>query len=136
MIGHEEYHPFSNRTFFRTSGKILIVGSSQLQKKDIVDVCKKLKIREQRLEIILEYKDNFNFEKTQYNTDYAAILVGPLPHMAKGVDGYTSIITKLEKADGYPPVIRLLNTSNELHISKQNIQNALIECLRNGIVTI
>lgn len=135
LLGHEEYHPLSNILQTNKSGKILIIGSSQVKEKDVIKACKELNISEQRLELVLEYKDNYNFIKTHNNPDYAAILVGPLPHMAKGVDGYSSIISKIETENGYPPVIRIRNTTGDLHISKKSLKNCLTECVKNNVIT-
>lgn len=125
IINREDLNPRPSGLFFNNQGKILIIGDSELSAMDIAKTCERCGISRDRLELQLEYKDNYNFSHTQYSQKYSLILVGPLPHMAKGVDGASSIIAKIMTGDGYPPVIKVTDANGNLHISKNSLVNAL-----------
>lgn len=120
------------------NGKILVIGASDTKRIDLINAAKKLGITEDRLDLHLDYYDakKFDFEKIHYNSNYAAIMLGPQPHsgISKGASG--SIIAEVKKKDGYPPVIELQKNSSkhELGISKSNFSNELWKLIRKGII--
>lgn len=136
LINREDLNPHQSRLFFNNRGKVLIIGDSELSAKDIEKTCERFGLSGNRLELQLEYKDNYNFSRTQYSPKYSLILVGPLPHMAIGVEGESSIITKIMTDDGYPPVIKLTETNGDLHISKNSLKNALSEAIENRYIAV
>lgn len=122
------------------NGKILVIGASDAKKIDLINAAKKLRITEDRLDLYLEYYDakKFDFETIRYNSNYAAIMLGPQPHsgISKGNSG--SVIAELKKKDGYPPVIELQKNSAEhkLGISKSNFSNELLKLIRTGVIDV
>jgi hypothetical protein len=131
MIGHldlldndeNEFKPLLNR-------KILVLGDSKIKANDIFKTIQNCGIDKDRIELNLNYKlDNLDIESLKYNFNYSLILIGPVPHSFKGKDSYSSIITRMEKEIGFPPVFRL-NSTNELKITKTAIKETIQQALK------
>lgn len=123
----------NNYQVFKT-GKILVIGQSKVKNNSLLAVAEQCGIDKSRIELYLEYEDGskYDFRKIQWDSKYSAILVGPLPHSGVSKGDYSSVITAIEKEDGYPPVIRLGTTS--LHITKSDFRKKLKELLDEGII--
>lgn len=135
LIGNSNLVPSYRTHPINKRGKILIIGDAKQSVNDIEKVCKEeYGITKNRLELVLEYTKKYDFKKLQYNTNYTAILVGPLPHKTVGQCNGSSIIVEMEKGEGYPPIIRLVNSQNELHISKNNIRQAMKTLVESGLI--
>ncbi len=121
--------PLPNR-----KGKIVIIGESEITKQQLEGIAKECGISKSRIEFCIDYYEakRFNFRKLQYNENYAAVLVGPMPHSTWGKDEFSSALVALEKSDGYPPVFRL--GSNCLKITKSNFKSIMIDLLDKGVV--
>ena len=115
---------------YRT-GKIFIVGQSDVRKNQLLGVIKELGFDKNRFEFCLEYDEvkRFNFSKLFYKPENTLVLVGPMPHKTVGSGDYSSAI---EQKEGSPNVIRC--GSNSLKITKQSIRDALQKALALGIV--
>lgn len=136
LLGHPEllgkgdngYIPVPDRT-------IVILGESSISVNDIQNTIKKFGIPKNRLELHLEYKPNgLNLDALKYSPNYSLILVGPMPHSIEGKDNYSSIITRMEKEAGFPPVKRLM-AGNELKITKTSIKDAIGDAITRGLIT-
>lgn len=136
LLGHSEllekndngYVPLTDRT-------IVILGESSIIANDILKTISKLGIQKDRVELHLEYKPNgFNIDTLKYSINYSLVLVGPMPHSMEGKAEYTSIISRMEKETGFPPVKRLM-AGNELKITKTSIKNAIGDVISRGIIT-
>ena len=116
------------------SGKIVVIGASDVKENDLLGIAKKMKVDPNRLECYLGYDDakNFRFEKMQYDPKYSLVMVGPMPHSGTSKGNYSSMIAALEQSDGYPPVVRL--GAQGLKITKTGFRNALSEQLKNGSI--
>ena len=116
------------------TGKIVVIGQSDVKAEVLLAIGKKLGIDKNRFEFYLEYEDakKFNFKKMQWQPSYSVVLVGPMPHsgISKGDAG--SIISAIESEEGYPPVIRL--GRNSLKISKTDFKEKMQELIQSGIV--
>lgn len=116
------------------TGKIIVIGQSDVKKEVLLAIGKKLGIDKERFEFYLEYEDakKFNFKKIQWQPAYSVVLVGPMPHsgISKGDAG--SVISAIEKEEGYPPVIRL--GRNSLKISKTDFKEKMQELIGCGIL--
>ena len=55
-----------------------------------------------------------------------------MPHSVKDKGDFSSMITVMEKQEGYPPVIRM--GSNELKITKSNFEQALKGLLNQNLL--
>lgn len=116
------------------TGKIIIIGQSEISKEVILSIGKKLGISKDRFELYLEYEDakRFNFKKTQYAPSYSLIMAGPIPHSGVDKGDYSSILSSIENEQGYPPLIRL-GTSG-LKITKTDLKNKLKEAVERNFI--
>lgn len=118
----------------RNTGKSVIIGQSEVKEEVFLSIIKGFGIDKSRVEICLDYEKpkTYNFKKMQWDPNYCAVLVGPMPHSgsAKGDNG--SIISALENEDGYPPVIRL--GSNQLKITKSDFKEKFSDCISRKII--
>lgn len=117
------------------TGKIIVVGQSDVKSDVLLNVASKLGIDKKRFELHLDYDDSVKLDlrKTQWNPTYSVILVGPMPHSGTAKGEYSSVITAIECQDGYPPV-RRLGTSG-LKISKSDFKAKLKELLNSGLIS-
>ncbi len=127
LYGNNSYQVFK-------TGQILVIGQSNVKEDVLLSVAGKYGIDKSRVELHLEYEVGikFDFKKTQWNPNYSVILVGPLPHSGISKGDHSSVITAIEKEEGYPPVVRL--GTNSLHITKSDFRKKLKELLDNGII--
>ena len=111
------------------TGKIVVIGQSEVKADILLTVAGKLGLDKKRFELYLEYEDakKFNFRKMQYNPGYCAVLVGPMPHSGTAKGEYSSMIAAIELESGYPPVVRL--GLNSLKISKSDFKKKLNELM-------
>lgn len=112
------------------TGKIVVIGRSDVKAEVLLSIAKKLGLNKSRFELHLEYDDakDFNFRKMQWQPTYSLIMVGPMPHSGSGKGDYSSIISAIESEDGYPPVVRL--GSNGLKITKTDFRAKLEEMMK------
>lgn len=84
-------------------------------------------ITKDRVELHLGYQEakSFSFRSIRYNPNYRLILFGPVPHSAEGKQDKSSIISQIENDDGYPKVIRLID-SHSLKITKTTLKRAIV----------
>lgn len=116
------------------SGKIIIIGYTDVKAEVLMSVAKALGIAKDRFEFYLEYEDakKFNFRNIQWQPSYSAVLVGPMPHSGASKGDYSSVISAIESEEGYPPVIRM--GSNALKITKSDFKCKLQEMISAGII--
>ena len=117
------------------TGKILIVGDSQVKKELLIPVAKDLGIDKSRLEFVLSYAEakKYNMSRIQYNRDYCLILFGPVPHSGVSKGDFSSEITAVMSTPGYPPMKKLV-ANEQLKITKNNFKQALEDALDVGII--
>jgi hypothetical protein len=115
--------------------KILIIGESSIRENVIEGIFKEYGISKSRIEAVLDYEHakKYNFEKLQWNSNYGAILFGPIPHSAKGKKDSSSIITEIEANEAYPECRRLI-ANGKLKINKSNLKEALENLIADGII--
>ena len=109
--------------------KILVLGALSCSKDDLLKKAKSLGIRKGQIEFGPDYvkMHNFNYEKLRNNSAYSDILVGPVPHKGKGIDSYSSFIAMVESnPEEFPNIIKL-DSSNELKITKNTFEKALVK---------
>ncbi len=136
LLGHSElmekndngYVPLTDRT-------ILILGDTSMNTNDVLKTITILGVPKDRVELHLEYKPNdFNIDKLKFSFDYSLVLVGPMPHSIEGRNGYTSIVSRMEKEEGFPPVKRLM-AGGALKITKTSIKSAMEDAFSRGLIT-
>ena len=111
------------------SGKIAVIGQSDVKLNHLLGIAKDLDFDEEQIEFCLKYEDinKYNFNKLK-NEKYSFILVGPMPHKLKDGNGYSSMIERLKNEEGFPEAIEIRN-ENELKITKTSFRQALEEIL-------
>ncbi len=117
------------------SGKIVVVGQTELTESILLAIGKQFGLDKGRFEFCLDYTkaQKFNYKKLQHNTSYSAILFGPVPHSTKYKGDSNNIIAELEKQSGYPHIGRI-STGNELKITNTSFKRALESLLKNNII--
>lgn len=109
--------------------KILVLGALSCNKDDLLKKAKSLGIRKDQIEFGPDYVQmhNFNYEKLRNNSTYSDILVGPVPHKGKGIDGYSSFLAMVQSNPKEFPNIIKLDSSNDLKITKSSFSKALLK---------
>lgn len=129
MLGMEHLMQKEKRYEVYKSGKIVVIGQSDVKPDALLSVAKQLGLDKNRFELYLDYEDAkaFNFRKMQWQPTYSLLMVGPMPHSGISKGDYGSIIAALEAEEGYPPVVRL--GSNGLKITKSDFRAKLTEMI-------
>lgn len=123
-------YEFSTKNIQEKEGKILVIGQSQIRKKHIRGIASNLGIDANRFEVIINYDEveRFSFNKLAYNDRYDYIFVGPMPHKLKGLKDESGMIAQIENnPDIYPELVRVLNHTGDLKITKSSFKRALEE---------
>lgn len=116
-------------------GKIAVIGQSKPKEHHLLGIAKDLGFNPDQFEFCLEYEDveKYNFDRLK-NDRYSLILIGPMGHKQKNLDGYSSMMEKLKSEKGFPEVVELRD-SNNLKITKSNFREALESILdKNELV--
>lgn len=123
-------YKLQSKTVRNKKGKILVIGQSDVRKKDMRGIISSLAYSTERFELVINYEEieQYSFKKLEYNDRYDYIMVGPVPHKVRGLEKESGIIEQIENnPDIYPPLIRILNLSGELKITKSGFKQALKE---------
>lgn len=117
------------------SGKIVVIGGSDVDERILSGICKNCGIGKDRLEFCLDYDkaQTYNYRKLRYNQAYSVVIFGAVPHSTTGKGDSGSVVAELESQNGYPPVKRLM-AGSELKITKSNFKNAIRELLDSNII--
>lgn len=132
LLGMTELlHP-DNGYHVPKSGNIVVIGESLVKAEILLAVARNLGIDKSRFELYLDYNKakTFKFEKLQYNLTYSLIMVGPMPHSGIEKGDASSVISAIEKKNGYPPVVRL--GAKGLKITKTDFEVKLKEAIDSG----
>ena len=116
------------------SGKIVVIGQSDVKADVLLSIGKQLGVDKNRFELYLDYEDakTFKFRKMQWQPSYSVVLVGPMPQSGMSKGDASSIITAIESEEGYPPVVRL--GRNSLKITKTDFREKLKELIDRCII--
>lgn len=133
MMGLEKLLP-QDKVFHNTKKKIVVIGQSNTKVDKLIGVAKELGFHKEQFLFCLDYNDakTFQYNKLQYSSKYAVILVGAIPHSTKDKGNFNSIISALEQQNGYPPVIRIGN--NELKITKSSFKQSLSDLISKKLL--
>ena len=117
------------------SGKIVVIGGSDVDERILSGICKNYGIGKERLEFCLDYDkaQTYNYKKLRYNQAYSVVLFGAVPHSATGKGDSGSVVAELESQSGYPPIKRLM-AGSELKITKSNFKNMIKELIDSNII--
>lgn len=113
-------------------GKVLVMGDLSMKEKELQGWFKSYGIDKNRIvHISFEEVKNYDISRLEYSDVYRLILVGPVPHSAKGMGDESSVITSLENNPNITKVKRLMS-GNELKISKESLKKSLKEEIQSG----
>jgi hypothetical protein len=106
--------------------QILIIGDSSLKANVVYGIVKEFGINKDGIEVIGDYDKltNFDVSKLQWSSKCKGIIIGPVPHKIKNIEGATSLVTKL-KEEGFPYSVDARTESGELKITKSSLKSAL-----------
>lgn len=107
-------------------GKILVIGGTNIKKDKLLMAAGKEGFAKDRFEFVTAYDEakTYPFEKLKWNDRYSAVIVGPIPHKVTGSAGYSSVISRMQTEEGFPPVVRC-GTASDLKITRNSFVNAL-----------
>ena len=110
--------------------KILIIGGSETKENHLRGKLKSMgfNFSKEQLEFELEYDNVKDYASRirPWSGKYAGIIVGPCPHKAKDIDGYSSFIEQIKSEEGYPHVEEARDKSGTLKISNTSIGEAMM----------
>jgi len=120
------YAECTNYGFCSTPKYVLIGSGSHLKKQDIENVFKEFNISPADIELNIEFDKlkKLKIEKYRDSDEYAHIFVCATQHKTEATKDYSSMITRLEQEDGFPPITRL-TANNQLKITISNLREAL-----------
>lgn len=129
MVKYDLLQKVEDIKFYNKNAKILVLGALSCNKDDLIKKAKSLGIKKEQIEFGPDYINmhNFNYEKLRNNTSYSDVLVGPVPHKGKGIEGYSSFLAMVQSNPQEFPNIIKLDASNELKITKSSFEKALVK---------
>ncbi len=111
--------------------KILIIGGSETKENHLRGKLKNtgFNFAKDQLEFELDYANVKDYASRikPWSGKYAGIIVGPCPHKAKDIDGYSSFIEKIKYEEGYPHVEEARDKSGALKISNASIVDTMMK---------
>lgn len=115
------------------NGNIILFGDSNLKMNQIHGCLKSLGIDKKRFEYVsYDEVTNYNFKDLEYNNNYRLILMGPVPHSAKGMGDNNSVIEYLTKNKNVAKVVRL----DGLKVTKTSFKNAIVKEIESGYLEV
>ena len=111
------------------SSKIIVFGRTEIKPNILNAIAKDLGIHPERIDYI-SYDDttNYDISNLEYSNKYSDILVGPVPHKAKNMGDYSSMIESIEaNSECFPSLIRVTDETGTLRISKTSFKTALLK---------
>lgn len=111
------------------SSKIILFGRIELKQNIMNAIAKDMGISPDRIDYV-SYDDttNYDISNLEYSNKYSDILAGPVPHKAKNMGNYSSMIEAIEfNSEMFPPLIRVMDETGTLRISKSSFKNALLK---------
>lgn len=116
--------------FLPRKQKILIIGGSETKEAHLRGKLKSMgfDFSKDQLEFELEYDNVKDYASRikSWSGKYAGIIVGPCPHKAKDIDGYSSFIEQIKSEEGYPHVEEARDKAGNLKISNSSIGEAMM----------
>ena len=68
---------------------------------------------------------NFDYSQLRNNFAYSDVLVGPIPHKGKNIDGYSSFLAMAKDNPSEFPKIIQLESANELKITMHSFEEGI-----------
>jgi len=116
-------------SYEKTDNIVIIIGDSAVKTNHILGIVKEYGYDKDNVKLYLDYDKltNLEFRNFQYNDKIDGVIVGPVPHSAKGRGDYSSIIQTITEEEGYPKVIRCQAEGGNLKITKSSLHKAMKE---------
>lgn len=117
------------------SGKIVVIGESEVKENVLRGLVKKYGINVNRFEFCLDYgaAKKYPYKKLRYNTNYRLVIFGPVPHSSSGKNDSTSVIAEMKNNEGYPRV-EVLSSNREVKITKSNFKKLLEQLIDENYI--
>lgn len=133
--GLQEFAAKSSAYDTEKNGKIVVIGASEVKENVLIGIIKELGLNKDRFEFCLDYKDakTYPYKKLQYDTNYRAVLFGPVPHSSTGKKDSSSVIAEMREKEGYPRV-EILNGNNAIKITKSNFKRTLSRLIQDNYI--
>ena len=115
----------SDGAAYQRKQKLLVVGEN---KKEVVlrAIAYEFGFDKDNLVFISEYdKIKQLADRIQWNSPYAGIIFGALPHKTTGTDGYSSLIQKCATEEGFPHVEEARTEAGELRLTNEAFRKAV-----------
>lgn len=117
--------------FLPRKQKILIIGGTETKEAHLRGKLKNMgfDFAKDQLEFELDYDDvkAYAGRIKPWSGKYAGIIVGPCPHKAKDIDGYSSFIEQIKTEEGYPHIEEARDKSGVLKISNSSLGEAMMK---------
>lgn len=117
-------------SFLPRRQKILIIGGSETKENHLRGKLKSMgfDFSKDQLEFVLEYDNVKDYASRikPWSGKYAGIIVGPCPHKAKEIEGYSSFIEQIKTEEGYPHIEEARDKAGTLKISNASIGDAMM----------
>lgn len=112
----------------KRNSKIIIIGDCESIGIDQVRMTlKKSGVDSNDYEIISDYSKitNMSFDFLKNSSIYSDVLIGPMPHKVKGIEGYSSLPAMImDNQKNYPKLTEIVANSS-LKISKASLRDAI-----------
>ncbi len=110
---------------YQRKKKILVVGENK-KEAALRAIASEFGFDKDNLVFISEYdKIKQLADRIQWNSPYAGIIFGSLPHKTTGTDGYSSLIQKCETEEGFPHVEQARTEAGELRLTNEAFRKAV-----------
>lgn len=109
------------------SAKILVIGDSRVGLDKLLLTAKKNNVAEKHIEFRTDYEKitNFNAETLWNSPVYSDILVGPIPHKIRGIEGYPDLAALIKANETEFPKLTEMRVNGEPKITKTSFEQAL-----------
>lgn len=115
----------SDSAVFQRKQKLLIVGENK-KESALRAIASEFGFEKDNLTFINNYdKIKKLADRIQWNSPYAGIIFGALPHKTTGADGYSSLIQKCALEEGYPHVEEARTEAGELRLTNEAFRKAV-----------
>ncbi len=113
---------------YPNTSKIIVIGSIEVNNKEVLGCLKKVGIDKNRVEFYTDYDKltNMNFEFLKNNFNYSDILVCAMPHKMNGIGNNSSLISMIEKNQKeFPTLTKIVDERGKLKYSNSAFKKAL-----------
>lgn len=115
----------SDGAVYQRKQKLLVVGENR-KESALRAIATEFGFEKDNLVFINEYdKIKQLADRIQWNSPYAGIIFGALPHKTTGTEGYSSLIQKCASEEGFPHVEEARTEAGELRLTNEAFRKAV-----------